>query len=149
MNEKYVCVQALCEYCRRSRWKKTQSQVTCNHLVVGGVGNARVTQHQAGFAICLSVVKCSVKVCFSSHASLIRLSYSASIEVSVSFPRHNILKVISSHPCLAQRKCFLSACCWRGEVQAVFCGDCEVDENRTVMSHQEGLHGEYVLCDEP
>ena len=88
-----------------------------------------------------------MRVYFSSDASVIMLSYNSSVEVSVP-SRHKLLKVLSIHPCLAHRGCFLWTCSWRGKVQEIHRGDAEVGENRAMVGSQGGLHGEGVLWDE-
>ena len=55
-----------------------------------------------------------MRVYFSSDASVTMLSYNSSVEVSVPC-RHKLLKVLSIHPCLAHRRCFLWTCSWRGK----------------------------------
>lgn len=98
MGEK-VCVWVLREFLP---WTWRVDYIAGNLPSVGGSGCGRYTSDSAPGRICLlpmSVIARSVKACFGSDASVIRLSHSSAVEVSISFPRHNILKVVCSHPC--------------------------------------------------
>lgn len=75
--------------------------MNCNKLVVGGVGDTQIAWGQTEFHLPKSVINCPVKACFSVDASVIRVSYNSSVEMSFSLARHKLLKVII-HPCLTQ-----------------------------------------------
>lgn len=85
-----------------------------NPQSIGGKRCGRYTGDSAPDGIChlpKSFTKCSGKV-FQFWC----ISYQIVIQFAchtISFPRHNILKVMSSHPCLAQRRCFIRTRCWR------------------------------------
>lgn len=108
------------------------------------MGDAQVTQDQTEFHFPKSLISYSVRVYFSSDAPVTMLSYNSSVEVSVP-SRHKLLKVLSVHPCLAHRRCFLWTCSRRREVQEIRRGDAEVGETRATVGSQGGLRGEGVL----
>lgn len=108
MKGKKARVWVLCELLP---WTWTEYNAIAGNLpFVGGGRCGRHTSDSAPARMCLlpkSVTECSVKACFGSGASVIRLSYNSAAEVS------HFLDTISSRSCLvilvclAQRRCFL------------------------------------------